>query len=77
MARRGRIDNLEELAHCLGHRVTVRRRLPDGRFSDALGTLVLADDHCVIVRTRHGEVRIPVADIAIARLVLPPTRREG
>ncbi|MCL2787524.1 MAG: hypothetical protein FWD59_03390 [Micrococcales bacterium] len=71
VARRGRVDGLSELAACLGHRVTVRRRLAEGGYSDALGELVSVDSGAVIVRTRRGEVSVPVAEIAIARVVLP------
>lgn len=53
----------------LGERVTVRHRLPDGRASDAVGTLAARDTTSVTLRTRRGEVRIPLAAVVVHRLV--------
>ncbi len=57
----------------LGVRVVVRRRLPDGRYSDVLGDLLSTDDDGVRVLTRGGEVHVPAAEIAIGKVV-PPAR---
>ncbi|MDR1294548.1 MAG: hypothetical protein LBK59_06270 [Bifidobacteriaceae bacterium] len=54
-----------------GSRVVVRSRLPDGRYSDALGELIEATPTGVIVRTKRGDVEVPAALIAIAKLVAP------
>lgn len=51
----------------------VRRRLPDGRFSDVLGELLATDDDGVRVRTRTGDVSVTAAEIAIGKVV-PPAR---
>lgn len=60
-------------AWAVGARVVVRRRLPDGRFSDALGELLATDPSGVVVRTRRGDVRVEAADIAVGKVV-PPAR---
>ena len=57
----------------VGVRVVVRRRLPDGRYSDVLGELLATDDDGVRVLTRGGEVRVAAAEIAIGKVV-PPAR---
>ena len=63
----------------VGVRVVVRRRLADGRYSDVLGDLLATDDDGVRVLTRHGEVHVPAAEIAIGKIVPParPRRRRG
>lgn len=55
----------------LGQRVTVRHRLPDGRATDAVGTLTARAADSVTVQTRHGEVRVPLASVVAHRLVRP------
>lgn len=55
----------------------VRRRLPDGKFSDAVGVLLEADDGHVAVATRRGLVRIEAAEIAIGRVVAEPRSGGG
>ena len=57
----------------VGVRVVVRRRLPDGRYSDILGDLLATDDDGVRVLTRSGEVHVAAAEIAIGKIV-PPAR---
>lgn len=65
----------------VGRRITVRRVVgsaPDGRplFSDTVGELLAADENTACVDTRAGLVEIPLAEIAIAKPVLPSTRDE-
>jgi len=47
------------------------------RHTDVLGELLSVDDDGVLVRTRHGDVRVPAHDIVLTKLVPPPvmTRR--
>lgn len=60
----------------LGCRVVLRRRLPEGGFTDALGDLVQADDVRAVVRTRRGDVTVEAADVVAAKRVPPaPVRR--
>jgi ribosome maturation factor RimP len=66
---RFRSSTVLEPAH-VGRRVTVRRRLPDGKSSDVVGTLEACDETTLVVRDRHGEAwRIARADVVAARLV--------
>lgn len=62
----------------VGARAMVRRRLPEGDthlFSDVVGDLLAVDDQGVLLRTRrHGDVRVPGAEIAIGKLVPRPRR---
>ncbi|WP_182113321.1 MULTISPECIES: hypothetical protein [unclassified Actinotalea] len=61
----------------VGARVVVRRRLPEGGFTDVLGELLAADAAHVVVRTRRGDVDVPAPDIALGKVVPPaPARRE-
>ncbi|GAA1172873.1 hypothetical protein GCM10009584_12310 [Ornithinimicrobium humiphilum] len=56
----------------LGERLTVRHRLPDGRATDVVGTLVARDRTAVTVRTRTGEdVRVDLAAVIVHRVVRP------
>jgi len=57
----------------VGARVVVRRRLPDGTYSDALGELLATGPDGVVVRTRRGDVRVEAAEIAVGKVV-PPAR---
>ena len=63
----------------VGHRVVVRRRLPEGQSSDLLGELLRWDDTTVVVRDRDG--RTHSADrtdvLAAKRVPPPPPRRTG
>jgi hypothetical protein len=54
----------------LGARVTIRRHLPEGGFSDWVGVLEEASSDHVAVRRRSGELRrFAAAEIAIAHRV--------
>ena len=56
-----------------GHRVTIRRRLPDGGYSDVVGVAEHVDLSSVTVRTHRGEkVTIGRSEIAAARVVEAP-----
>jgi N-acetylglutamate synthase len=55
----------------VGQRVVVRHRLPDGSATDVLGELVRADAESLRVRTRHGDVEVPLATV-VAGKVVPP-----
>jgi ribosome maturation factor RimP len=56
-----------------GHRVTVRRKLAEGGYSDVIGVLEHIDISSVAVRTHKGEkVTIPRSEIAAARVVEAP-----
>lgn len=62
----------------VGARVVVRRRLPEGGWSDVLGDLLAVDADGVVVRTRRGDVAVRGDDIALGKLVPPapaPRRR--
>lgn len=56
----------------IGAKVMVRRRLPEGGYTDVVGLLVEADADHVLVRGRRGEVRIAAEDVAIGKVVPPP-----
>ena len=67
-----------------GRRVVLRygieaERSPHGEsMSDALGTIMSADEESVTVMTRRGEMRIPrVLVIAAKEVPPPPQRRRG
>ena len=56
-----------------GHRVTVRRKLTEGGYSDVVGIAEHVDDATVKVRNHKGElVEIPRSEIAAARVVESP-----
>jgi N-acetylglutamate synthase len=61
----------------VGARVSVRRRVPDGRLTDVLGHLLdVTDDHLEVLGP--GEVlRLPLADVTAAKVVPPATPRRG
>jgi ribosome maturation factor RimP len=60
----------------LGERVTIRRTLPEGGYSDWVGVLEEAAPTHVTVRHRSGAVRrIEKAEIAIAHLIQPKPPR--
>lgn len=62
----------------VGQRVTLRRRLPDGRASDVVGTVTAHDDEAVTLHTmRQGEVRVPYAEVVVHRVVRPVPWRVG
>lgn len=66
----------------LGRRVTVRRVVRDTaqagrtRYSDIVGDLLELTDDAALVDTRHGPVRVRLAEVSIARLVPPSTAAE-
>lgn len=55
----------------LGQRVTVRHRLPDGRATDAVGTVTARDATSVTLQTRQGEVRVALEAVIVHRVVRP------
>jgi len=60
----------------VGHRVTVRRRLPEGGYSDVVGVLEHAGAAFVTVRTHDGKRHeIVRSEIAAARVVSAPGLR--
>jgi hypothetical protein len=64
------IDALE-----IGMRVVVRYRLPDGRATDALGTLLSASPTHLVVDGKRGVETIAVTDVIAAKEVPPPPPR--
>jgi len=60
-----------------GRRVTVRRKLPDGGYSDVIGVCEQADPSSLTVRNKNGEtIVIARSEIVAARLVGPPSRED-
>lgn len=59
----------------LGSRVVVRRRLPEGGYSDVLGELVYRSEQAVEVAHHGGTERIEAAEIAVGKVVPPPPER--
>ena len=60
-----------------GQRVVVRYRLPDGRATDALGTLLSATETHLVVDGKRGVETIAIADVVAAKQVPPaPVRKE-
>ena len=59
-----------------GQRVVVRYRLPDGRATDALGTLLSADATHLVVDGKRGPETIAVDDVILAKEVPPPPVRK-
>jgi N-acetylglutamate synthase len=57
----------------VGHRVVVRRRADESRFSDVLGHLVDLTESEITIRTRHQTVRVPTREITHAKRI--PDRR--
>jgi hypothetical protein len=56
-----------------GHRVTVRRKLAEGGYSDVVGVCETIDASSVTVRNKHGEaITIARAEIVAARVIAPP-----
>jgi GNAT superfamily N-acetyltransferase len=70
----------------LGRRVSVRRAVRDTadsagstggtHYSDVVGDLLALDDDTATVETRHGTVRVRLAEVAIARIAPPSTADE-
>ncbi|CAN5300207.1 hypothetical protein BH11ACT4_BH11ACT4_10360 [soil metagenome] len=60
-----------------GQRVVVRYRLPDGRATDALGTLLSVSPTQLVVDGKRGVETIAVEDVIAAKQVPPaPAPRE-
>lgn len=54
----------------VGRRVTIRSRLPDGKFSDVVGVLEACDAETFTVRDRRGvQHELPRIDVVAARVV--------
>ena len=68
----------------MGRRVSIRRTVPRPAddaadrplFSDVVGDLLALDDTAALVESHDTLVEVPLADIAIARLVPPSTAEE-
>ncbi len=61
----------------VGARVVLRRRAPGGRYVDLLGELLSWADGVARVRTRAGEVTVPIDQVIAGRPVPPPPTRRG
>lgn len=63
----------------VGQRVTVRFRLPDGRFRDIVGVLESWHDDVLVLRRRDGSLaHVTAAEIVASKVVPPqPPRRSG
>ena len=70
----------------VGRRVVVRHLLPDGRASDALGTLLAVGPTTLVVRRDRlpvgtvevdRDVEVGLGDVLLARLVPPPSIRRS
>ncbi|MCK0112220.1 hypothetical protein MWU75_08735 [Ornithinimicrobium sp. F0845] len=60
----------------LGTRVVVRYLIEDGeRATDALGELVERTEEQVVIQTRRGPERVPLAQVLLAKPVPPPPPR--
>ncbi|RMB61547.1 hypothetical protein [Tessaracoccus antarcticus] len=54
-----------------GQRVTVRRRLEDGRPTDTVGVVTGRDEESVTLETRQGPVRVVLSTVQVFKLVTP------
>ncbi len=61
----------------VGSRVVLRRRAPGGRYVDLLGDLVAWADGSARVRTRAGEVSVPLDQVIAGKPVPPPPTRRA
>lgn len=68
----------------VGRRVVVRHLLPDGRATDALGTLLQVDGERLTVRRDRvpvgedgADVDVALADVVLAKPVPPPPPRRA
>lgn len=60
----------------LGTRVVVRYLIEEGeRATDALGELLERTEDAVVIQTRRGPERVPLAQVLLAKPVPPPPRR--
>lgn len=71
----GRVVERDWRAWPVGTRVVVRRRLPDGRFSDVLGEVVSRGEDTLVLETRTGRVEVPAAVIVTGKPIPPPPPR--
>lgn len=55
----------------VGQRVTVRRRLEDGRPTDTVGILTGSDEESVTLETRQGPVRVTLSSVQVFKRVVP------
>lgn len=55
-----------------GTRVVVRYRLPDGRATDALGTVTSVDDDGLEILTKRGPTWVAGSDVLLGKPVPPP-----
>jgi hypothetical protein len=53
----------------------VRRALPEGGYSDAVGPLIEASADHVVIETKRGLIRIEAETIAVGKIVGPPRGR--
>ena len=58
----------------VGSRVTIRRRLADGKFSDVVGVLESCDASSFGVRDRRGVIHEVPRDEVVAAKVVPDAR---
>lgn len=56
----------------VGQRVSLRRRLPTGEYSDVVGVLESWSDRTLAVRRRNGELAEIPEDTVVAGKVVPP-----
>ncbi len=63
-------------AAAVGTRVVARYRIPGG-FTDALGYLRSCDAVDCVIRTRRGDIRVPLSGVVAAKQVPEPTPRRG
>lgn len=56
----------------IGDRVVIRFGLPDGMATDALGEVIALDAAACTVRTKRGDVAVPIAAAIAAKRVPPP-----
>ncbi|WP_119727400.1 putative acetyltransferase [Thermomonospora amylolytica] len=56
----------------VGRRVSLRRRLPSGQYSDVVGVLESWENGVLTVRRRTGELVEVPRDIVVAGKVVPP-----
>ncbi|RFS84807.1 hypothetical protein D0T12_14905 [Actinomadura spongiicola] len=57
----------------VGRRISLRRRLPTGEYSDVVGVLESWTDKILSVRRRNGELVEVPEDTMVAAKVVPPT----
>ena len=55
----------------VGQRVTVRRRLDDGRPTDTVGVVTAHDEESVTLETRQGPLRVMLSTVQVFRRVTP------